>query len=173
MPRPPRCRRVASLPGTTYFKPAGVPLRSLDEVQLSVDETEAIRLKDLEGVEQEEGAVKMDVSRATFQRILTSARRKLADALLNGKAIRIEGGNFELAQRHFRCAQGHEWGVPNAAVTDGSPVLCPACNAPAVAPVLPEGIGWRHGGRREMRRHRVLRIEKDQTIQQSHEEVQQ
>ena len=56
MPRPPKCRRVAFLPQATYFKPAGVPLRILDEVVLSVEEAEAIRLKDLEGLEQEEGA---------------------------------------------------------------------------------------------------------------------
>lgn len=97
MPRPPKCRRVAFLPGATYFKPAGIPLRVLDEVRLSVEEAEAIRLKDVEGLEQEEGAKKMNISRPTFQRVLASARRKIADALLSGKAIRIEGGNFEVA----------------------------------------------------------------------------
>jgi len=96
MPRPPKCRRVAFLPGATYFKPAGIPLRVLDEVRLSVEEAEAIRLKDVEGLEQEEGAEKMNISRPTFQRVLASARQKIADALLNGKAIRIEGGNFEV-----------------------------------------------------------------------------
>lgn len=97
MPRPPRCRRVAFLPGITYFKPAGIPLRALEEIRLSIEEAEAIRLKDLEGLEQERGAEKMNVSRPTFQRVLASARQKIADALLNGKAIRIEGGNFEVA----------------------------------------------------------------------------
>jgi len=97
MPRPSKCRRVAFLPEATYFKPAGVPLRVLDEVLLSVEEAEAIRLKDLEGLAQTPGAEKMNVSRPTFQRVLASARRKIADALLNGKAVRIEGGNFEVA----------------------------------------------------------------------------
>jgi len=84
-------------------------VRMLEEVCLSVDEAEAVRLKDLEGLEQEEGADKMGISRPTFQRVLMSARQKVADALLNGKAIRIEGGNFELAVRRFRCADsGHE-----------------------------------------------------------------
>jgi predicted DNA-binding protein (UPF0251 family) len=96
MPRPPKCRRVAFLPEATYFKPAGIPLRALTEVRLSVEEAEAIRLKDLEGLEQEPSAQKMNISRPTFQRVLTSARQKMADALLNGKAIRIEGGNFEI-----------------------------------------------------------------------------
>ena len=96
MSRPCKCRRVAFMPGVTYFKPAGIPLRSLEEVLLSVEEAEAIRLKDLEGLEQAEAARKMDISRPTFQRILASARRKIADVILNGKAIRIEGGNFEV-----------------------------------------------------------------------------
>jgi predicted DNA-binding protein (UPF0251 family) len=97
MPRPPKCRRVAFLPGATYFKPAGIPLRVLNEVRLSVEEAEAVRLKDVEGLEQGEGAEKMNISRPTFQRVLASARQKIADALLSGKAIRIEGGNFEIA----------------------------------------------------------------------------
>jgi predicted DNA-binding protein (UPF0251 family) len=99
MPRPPKCRRVAFLPNATYFKPAGIPLRALEEVRLSVEEAEAVRLKDMEGLEQEQGAEKMNVSRPTFQRVLASGRQKIADALLNGKAIRIEGGNFEVSPR--------------------------------------------------------------------------
>jgi predicted DNA-binding protein (UPF0251 family) len=97
MPRPIKWRRVAFIPEATYFKPAGIPMRVLEEVCLSVEEAEAIRLKDLEGLEQEQGAEKMNISRPTFQRVLGAARRKIAEALLNGKAIRIEGGNFEMA----------------------------------------------------------------------------
>lgn len=96
MTRPPKCRRIASMPGVTYFKPAGIPLRMLEEVRLSLEEAEALRLKDLEGMEQEQGAAEMGVSRPTFQRVLAKARRKVADALLNGRAIRIEGGHYEL-----------------------------------------------------------------------------
>ncbi len=90
------------MPQVTYFKPAGIPLRALEEVRLSVEEAEAIRLKELEGLEQELGAEKMNISRSTFQRVLASARQKIADALLNGKAIRIEGGNFEMVSVRFR-----------------------------------------------------------------------
>jgi predicted DNA-binding protein (UPF0251 family)/predicted Fe-Mo cluster-binding NifX family protein len=97
MSRPQKCRRVEFLPNVTYFKPAGVPLKELEEVSMSIEEAEAVRLKDLEGLEQEQGAEKMNISRPTFQRVLASARQKIADALLNGKAIRIEGGNFEIA----------------------------------------------------------------------------
>ena len=81
MSRPQKCRRVEYLPNVTYFKPAGIPLRDLEEVGISVEEAEAIRLKDLEGLEQEQGAEKMNISRPTFQRVLASARQKLADAL--------------------------------------------------------------------------------------------
>ena len=97
MPRPCKYRRVSFLPNVTYFKPAGIPVRLLEEVRLTLDELEAIRLKDMEGLEQEQGAEKMNVSRPTFQRILASARRKTADVLLNGKALRIEGGPFEVS----------------------------------------------------------------------------
>ena len=96
MPRPPKCRRVGYLPNVTFFKPAGIPLRSLDAVCLSFEEAEAIRLKDWEGLEQGESARRMNISRSTFQRILASARRKLADAVLHGKAMRIDGGYYEI-----------------------------------------------------------------------------
>ena len=110
MPRPLKCRRVEFIPGVTFFKPAGIPMRVLEEVILSLEEAEAIRLKDLEGLEQADGAESMNVSRPTFQRVLASARQKIADALLNGKAIRIEGGNYEMAAfpqgRMGRCGMG-------------------------------------------------------------------
>ncbi len=99
MTRPPKNRRVAYLPAVTFFKPAGIPRRGLEEMRLSVEEMEALRLKDLAGLEQAPAAAQMNVSRPTFQRVLASARRKIADALLNGKAVRIEGGTFEFAHR--------------------------------------------------------------------------
>ena len=146
MPRPLKCRRVAFLPNVTYFKPAGILLRALEEVQLSVEEAEAIRLKDLEGLEQEEGAERMNISRPTFQRILTSARQKMADALLHGKAIRIEGGSFEMASKRFKCLNGHEWEVPFEVMMRTPPQLCPTCNTPSIEPLLPSGVGWKGRG---------------------------
>ena len=102
MPRPPKCRRIEFLPKVTYFKPAGISLRALEDVLLSLEEAEAIRLKDLEGLEQEESAQRMNISRPTFQRILASARQKMADALLLGKAIRIDGGRHYGARHRQR-----------------------------------------------------------------------
>ena len=95
MVRPHRCRRVTLEPNVTYFKPRGIPLVDLEEVILQVDEFEAVRLKDLEGLEQESAAKKMDISRPTFQRLVVSARKKIANALVHGKAIKIEGGNYK------------------------------------------------------------------------------
>lgn len=97
MPRPRQCRRVAQLPQVTYYKPRGVPLAMLQQVALTVDELEAIRLADLEGLYQEQAALKMNVSRQTFGRILDSAHAKVADALTHGKALSIEGGPVEVA----------------------------------------------------------------------------
>ncbi|MBW3012108.1 DUF134 domain-containing protein [Candidatus Woesearchaeota archaeon] len=96
MPRPRRCRRVWFEPGVTYFKPAGIRMAGLDHAILSVDEFEAIRLKDLEGMEQEAAASKMNISQPTFARLVRAARRKVADAIVNGKAIKIEGGNYSM-----------------------------------------------------------------------------
>ncbi len=92
MPRPCRCRRIRCRPDTSYFKPRGIPVDSLEEVRLTLDELEAVRLADLEGLYQEDAARKMDISRQTFGNIVNSAHKKIADVLLNAKALKIEGG---------------------------------------------------------------------------------
>ena len=99
MPRPTRCRRVRFQPGTTYFKPAGARLAHLKETILTVVELEAVRLKDVQGLDKTKAAKKMDISQPTFNRLVKSARKKIADALVHGKAIKIEGGNFRLVKR--------------------------------------------------------------------------
>ena len=147
MGRQPLWRRVDLIPAISYFKPQGVPLARLQEVRLSVEEAEAIRLRDLEGLEQEECAQRMKISRTTFARVLGSARQKLADALLNGKAIRIEGGNFEMAVRRFRCLNNHEWDVPFEVMRNSPPQFCPTCNTPSIMPLQPPGLGWGRGSR--------------------------
>ena len=98
MSRPKKCRCINCTPNTSYFKPKGIPIFKLEEVSLSLDELEAIRLADYEGLYHEEAAEKMTVSRATFGRILNEARHKVAEAIVDGKALRIEtnkdkGGN--------------------------------------------------------------------------------
>jgi len=96
-PRPRIPRRVWIEPNVTYFKPAGAMMARLETVIVAVDEFEAVRLKDHEGLDQTKAAKKMKISQPTFQRLLLSARKKIADALVNGKAIRIEGGHYNFA----------------------------------------------------------------------------
>ena len=125
MARPVNCRRVASMPQSDYFKPRGIPLSMLDEVVLTVDEFEAIRLADLEHLYQEQAADKMKVSRQTFGRIIESAHKKVAEVLVQGKALKIEGGEFEMAStRKFKCYEcQHSWELPYG--TD-RPESCPS-----------------------------------------------
>ena len=97
MPRPVKCRRIACMPGVTYFKPVGIPMRMLDEVSISVEELEAMRLRDIEKLKQQQCARLMDISRSTYQRVLSSARGKITGAIIKGRAIKIEGGNYKVA----------------------------------------------------------------------------
>lgn len=99
MPRPVRCRRICFSPDVRLFKPAGTPARFLEELTLSMDELEALRLVDLEGRYQEFAADSMRISRPTLSRILAEGRRKVSEALVEGKAVRIEGGEVRVAER--------------------------------------------------------------------------
>ena len=145
MPRPPKPRLVEFLPNVTYFKPAGVPMAALDEVCLGVDELEALRLKDLEGLDQEECARRMNLAQSTFQRLLTSAREKLTRGIVEGKAIRIEGGPYQLVSRTFVCPKcGRRWRheaagpatAPETAPPEPPP-SCPSCGSRGLHPRRP------------------------------------
>lgn len=128
MVRPKKNRIVAFNPEVSYFKPRGIPMIDLEEVILTVDEREAIRLADLLGMPYEEAGQKMGISRATFGRIIQNARQVIADALINGKAINIEGGTYTLASnlRIFICNScNHKWEEP---LGTGRPPYCPSCN---------------------------------------------
>ena len=92
MPRGKKRRRCRFRPCVYYYKPRGMPLRHLEEVVLEKDEVEAIKLHDVDNLEQILAAEKMKISQPTFARIINSAYKKVADALINGKAIRIAGG---------------------------------------------------------------------------------
>ena len=90
MVRPCKCRKISMIPNVVYFKPRGIPLCSLKEMCLNLDEVEAIRLADLEDLYQEQAAKKMNISRQTFGNIIHSAHKKIADAIINGKALQIK-----------------------------------------------------------------------------------
>jgi len=96
MVRPRKKCKVGFNPEISYFKPRGIPLFQLEEVCLTVDEREAIRLSDLLDMSHEEAGRQMGVSRATFGRIIQRARKTVADALINGKAINVAGGNYHI-----------------------------------------------------------------------------
>ena len=134
MPRPPCCRRVSGKPAASVFKPAGIPARMLEEIVMALDEFEAIRLADLEGFYQEQAAGRMNVSRPTFGRIIESAHRKVAEALILGKALRIEGGPvLAESSQTVRCpACRRTWDAVTASGAD-----CPRCHRVAV-PAEPE-----------------------------------
>jgi len=128
MPRPHKCRRIAYEADATVFKPSGVPGRQLDEVELGLDEFEAIRLADLEGLYHDEAAKHMGVSRATFGRMVEAARHKVAEALVNGKMLVIQGGVVTMTtKRVFECKDcGHRFEV---AFGTGRPTDCPSCRS--------------------------------------------
>ena len=90
MPRPEKKRHIRCNPSSYYFKPRGIQINELEEIELAADELEAIRLADLEELFQEDAATKMKISRATFGRIVMRAHHKIADAIINGKAIKIQ-----------------------------------------------------------------------------------
>lgn len=130
MPRPRKCRWVEFEPGVTFFKPQGIPVRALEQVVLSVDELEAMRLADLLGLSQEEVAREMKVSRPTVTRMLARAHRIVADALVNGKAIKIAGGDYLVAKREFVCQDCHHvWQNANLPRRE---LRCPRCQSEAV-----------------------------------------
>jgi predicted DNA-binding protein (UPF0251 family)/predicted Fe-Mo cluster-binding NifX family protein len=128
MPRPRKNCKVAFLPDTTYFKPAGVPLRLLEEVCISIEEVESLRLRDIEGLDQELCAGYMNISRATFQRILESARKKIAVGLLGGKAIKIDGGAFELEAPQCCCRIGCNQDISEDTSARWSAESCSICH---------------------------------------------
>ena len=96
MVRPRKCRIVNAPPDVSYFKPRGVPLSDLNEIFLSVEGYEALRLADYRGFKHEDAAARMQVSRQTFGRVLSQARNTVAKALINGWALRIRGGDYAL-----------------------------------------------------------------------------
>ena len=127
MARPQKNRFVTCDPTVSYFKPRGIPLREIEEVRLTIDQMEALRLSDLEGLSQEEAGRRMGVSRATFGRIIQRARKVVAEALIQGKAILLEGGTYQVrsSERQFACNDcKYQWA---AGCGSGRPTQCPAC----------------------------------------------
>lgn len=136
MIRPHKERRIEQLPPVTLYKPAGIPCCKQDEITLKIDEMEAIRLADIELLDQLAAAERMEISRSTFNRIINAAHQKIAAALWRGQALRVDGGTFRIAHkcqtdlRYFTCQTcGHKWTLPHCTRQRCCEVTCPACQA--------------------------------------------
>ncbi len=155
MVRPTKWRKIEHIPTIPYFVPSDKDVDEIPENILKLEELEAIRLKDLEGLEQSECAEKMEVSRPTFHRILLSAREKIADSLVNGKIIHIEGGNFTRNICPVRCLDcGNEWpeSYENMESIKNGNYTCPSCGSTKVTcgqtckgKLCRGHCCWRHG----------------------------
>lgn len=137
-------RRVSCLPKATYFKPREIPLCDLEIINLSIEELESIRLCDLLQVDQNDAADRMGISRKTFWNDLQQARQKVADALVNGKAIEISGGNYVNSGEckvEFLCRGcEYQWESP---CNTGRPDRCPKCGSISISRVGGDGMGKR------------------------------
>lgn len=132
MPRPRINRRISFEPDVTFFKPAGIMMKDLQESILTREELEAIKLIDYEKISQVKTAKKMEISQPTLSRLLNSARKKISDALINGKAIKIKGGNFKMVRPRggrFRAPSGRGRGRMQGAKSagPGGNCVCPKC----------------------------------------------
>ena len=143
MPRPPKPRNVNGHPAVAVFKPAGMRKCDLREVVLTLDEFEAVRLADFEGLYQDDAAASMGVSRQTFGNIIVEAHRKISDCLVNGKALRIEGGLVTINGKIFECGGcSRRWPEPRGT---GKPEACPACGSNEIVHA-PDDPGQGRGG---------------------------
>lgn len=135
MARPTKWRKIENIPTVPYFIPSEKDVDEIPKNILKLEELEAIRLKDLEKLEQSDCAEKMEVSRPTFQRILLSAREKIADSLVNSKIIHIEGGNFTQNICPVKCMDcGKEWmeSYENMDSIKHGEYACPICSSKRV-----------------------------------------
>ena len=152
--RPKKIRFINFNPQTTYFKPQGIPLCSLEEINLTVDELESVRLKNYQELKQNECAKKMKISQSTFQRILHTANQKIADALINGKAVRINGGAIKINKknlltfknkkvRKFKCEKcQHKWEEKFGTGKRGANMSCPKCGSREIHRIDQNGHGF-------------------------------
>src|SRR5690242_14713177 len=129
MPRPRKRRRIWQNPKPAIFKPVGVPLDQLHAITLMHEELEALLLVDFEGQYQKEAARQMNISRSTLQRIVSEARTKVVQALIEGMALHIAGGTFRVAARSWQCTDcNHVWEIEHGS-GKSAPARCPSCGS--------------------------------------------
>lgn len=139
MPRPKKDRLVHRPPLYNRFKPIGMRRGFLEEIELSLDEYEAIRLTDFEGLDHEKAAEEMEISRSTFTRLVDKARKKLALFLVEGKELIITGGNIHFRGNILRCQDcGHMFNIDIKTKI----LSCPSCGS---SNLLDLAGGYGHG----------------------------
>jgi uncharacterized protein len=125
MPRRKMCRNLKGPPCCNSFKPKGIPARFLKSVTMTLDEYESIRLADYKNLEHEEASSKLGISRSVFTRLVDAARKKVAQALVEGCELIIEGGEYHFEKKYFRCLKCYHLFEVN--INDADPVKCPKC----------------------------------------------
>jgi len=161
MTRPCCLRHIDGNPCIVYFKPAGIPVRMLEEVILTLDELESLRLADLNGLYQEQAAEKMKISRPTFSRVVEQARRKVADALIHGKALRLEGGAVVIKGEQTMPGQDGQGPVGGGRGMGRGP--CGCGKRRGATGTGDEGMGPRGRRRRGMKSVATTRVEAAET----------
>jgi uncharacterized protein len=131
MARPRKIKCVNFEPNVTYFKPRAVPLSKLEEVEITFDELEALRLANIKKLSQEDASTEMKIHQSTFQRTITRAREKITDALVNGKAIKINGGEYQMPNKDgtgpMNRGRGCEFGRGNQNAGPNGICVCLGC----------------------------------------------
>lgn len=130
MPNRKKLRKIDKPPTIEGFKPLGIPMRNIDQVYLLFEEYEAIRLVDYENLSHEEASKIMNISRPTFTRIYDKARKTIAKAFVEGKAIIIEGGNFTTENLWYRCKHCHK-----TIISDHPIIKCENCSSDKIKPL--------------------------------------
>ncbi|SHH22861.1 DUF134 domain-containing protein [Tepidibacter thalassicus] len=144
MARPIKPRKISFVPKIRYFVPHGK--REIEEIELKIEELEAMRLKDIENLSQEECAKKMNVSRQTFQLIIDEARKKVAMALTSGKAINIQGGNYTFNICRYKCI---DCGKEFDRAYEKNITTCPECDSEKIACIQMKGCCMKSCKRRK------------------------
>ncbi len=137
---PYRRRLVQGPPRINQFKPSGIPARALKNIILTIDEYEGIRLADYQGLDHSDAAEQMGISRPTFSRLIEKARNKVAQALIDGMILTIEGGNFDFTHNLYRC---EDCGDTISRPAENRPVECPECGSQRIN--IFAGAGRHHG----------------------------
>ncbi len=146
MPRPKQCRIIEGPPRCEGFKPKGIPSRLVKKIILSIDEYESIRLADHLGLEHEEASKRIGISRSVFTRLVERARTKVANALVEGCELVIEGGEYHFETQCFRCNDCHY--VMNVPMGEGQPEKCVQCGSTRI-----ENLNEQYGLQGRCHRH--------------------